>query len=320
LQDIGSLRDEPGVVPHGEFLEELVRRALTDEVTDGVRLANDWRFPEIERLARLYRGHEFKSPRRVTAQLFSAALDLERALFVVHPQLRSEAVADFWRSIDVREHLDECCESIERTVSSDLPHTHKIYVQALQQMRYLLSDHATRILRCPVISEDPSVPLKTQADVAMQSVTPAQVLTLPKLERETTEPVIGVVDRQNARPLELLGSPEGGSQCVAERPIVGAPDATIATTATAAEQSSGTVKVPTWIDVKTALDRGERRDAVKLWKDARRAAGKEDSHATIYKKSGDDHSEFYKWLRGNLKPNCNVDERVQEALRKLLLA
>jgi hypothetical protein len=111
LQDLGPLRDEPSVVSHDEFLENVIRQTLTHGAADTTHLADDWRFREIARLASSFQGHAFSSPRLVTKQLFSAAVDLERALFVVHPQLPAEAVADFWRSLDVRGHMDGCCDS-----------------------------------------------------------------------------------------------------------------------------------------------------------------------------------------------------------------
>ncbi len=70
-------------------------------------------------------------------------------------------------------------------------------------------------------------------------------------------------------------------------------------------------------DIRQALDRGERREAVRLWLDIHGLKGTKRTKASLYRAAKLDKSDYYKWERGKLKSGFSVDKSLRRILTGL---
>ncbi len=115
LGNVEQFAKVPAVYPFGgRWRAEVEDRLRGRQPQVACYLGEDWSFREISQAAWICRHHRFsglKSPNH-TVTVGRAILDIEGSLFRIHPDLRTSAVADFWRSTQVKEHLAEFCKRV----------------------------------------------------------------------------------------------------------------------------------------------------------------------------------------------------------------
>ena len=66
--------------------------------------------------------------------------------------------------------------------------------------------------------------------------------------------------------------------------------------------------------IKYALEKGQRKEAVKLWQEWRRSVGKRAAKVELYRQARKDKSDFYKWEKGNLGDGTSAAVSIRRAL------
>jgi hypothetical protein len=79
-------------------------------------------------------------------------------------------------------------------------------------------------------------------------------------------------------------------------------------------KQSGEQANPSPQDIAAALNRTDRKGAVRLWQEMRRAINKDDAKAALYREAKQDRSEYYKWEKGQLPKDSAADRAITRVL------
>lgn len=74
---------------------------------------------------------------------------------------------------------------------------------------------------------------------------------------------------------------------------------------------------PTIDDIKEALERDDREEAVRLYRQIQAARNQPSSQVALYEKARIDSSDYYKWLRKKGKTSPTFDQRMRKTLTDL---
>jgi hypothetical protein len=101
-----------------EDLDASMERVFSGNMPDYTCvLSKEWRFEEVAKDAARSIGYEFEGRKHacITEIILKALYDLERSIFIYHPNASCEALAKFWTSWDFQRHLADFAERIQRS-------------------------------------------------------------------------------------------------------------------------------------------------------------------------------------------------------------
>jgi len=77
-------------------------------------------------------------------------------------------------------------------------------------------------------------------------------------------------------------------------------------------------RVQTGIDLRAALNRGDRKGAVRLWQTWMQSVHLPATKKALHDEADQDHAEYYRWERGELPEGSQADRDIREVLLKPL--